>query len=176
MRRCRVHRIPLVAVAVLVVVLAVLLAARASGGPVSTSPPPERPPLVIPHFDGFRALDATVAWREGTVVKWYAEAKPKPRVVPNKRATTVRRTPAYTSVGPWAIPTYIVMCESGGTNAENPRSTASGYYQILDSTWAAHGGVELSGVSHASAATLAQQSIIAARIWASGGASQWACS
>src|SRR5262249_35173370 len=38
--------------------------------------------------------------------------------------------------GPYSIPTYIVMCESGGDyGAVNPSSGAGGAYQILPSTW-----------------------------------------
>src|SRR5262249_9542806 len=48
--------------------------------------------------------------------------------------------PAYLG-GPYSIPTYIVMCESGGNyHAVNPSSGAGGAYQILPSTWAAYGG------------------------------------
>src|SRR4029077_17777237 len=49
-------------------------------------------------------------------------------------------TPAYLG-GPYSIPTYIVMCESGGNyHALNPSSGAGGAYQILPSTWRAYGG------------------------------------
>ena len=45
------------------------------------------------------------------------------------------------SGGPYAIPTYIVICESGGNyRALNPSSVAGGAYQILPSTWRAYGG------------------------------------
>ena len=48
--------------------------------------------------------------------------------------------PAYLG-GPYSIPTYIVMCESGGNyHALNASSGAGGAYQILPSTWAAYGG------------------------------------
>lgn len=78
--------------------------------------------------------------------------------------------PTY-SVGPFAIPTYIVMCESGGNYlAENASSSASGAYQILDSTWAGFGGY-----SHAAYAPPAVQDEKAAQLWAGGaGASHWA--
>ena len=48
--------------------------------------------------------------------------------------------PAYLG-GPYSIPTYIVMCESGGNyHALNASSGAGGAYQILPSTWRAYGG------------------------------------
>ena len=43
--------------------------------------------------------------------------------------------------GPYSIPAYIVMCESGGNyGAVNPSSGAGGAYQILPSTWDLYGG------------------------------------
>jgi transglycosylase-like protein len=81
------------------------------------------------------------------------------------------RSGADYSVGPFAIPTYIVMCESGGNYlAENDYSTASGAYQIIDSSWAGYGGY-----SHASDAPPAVQDAKAALMWAGGaGISHWA--
>jgi septal ring factor EnvC (AmiA/AmiB activator) len=73
--------------------------------------------------------------------------------------------------GPYSIPTYIVMCESGGNyGALNPSSGAGGAYQILPSTWRAYGG---RGLPHQ--ASKAEQDRIAALIWADVGASAWAC-
>ena len=73
--------------------------------------------------------------------------------------------------GPYSIPTYIVMCESGGNyHALNSSSGAGGAYQILPSTWAAYGG-------HGAPqnAPKAEQDRIAAEIWRDSGPSAWAC-
>ena len=73
--------------------------------------------------------------------------------------------------GPYSIPTYIVMCESGGNySALNPSSGAGGAYQILPSTWEAYGG---QGAPHE--APKAEQDRIAAEIWADSGGSAWVC-
>jgi len=78
--------------------------------------------------------------------------------------------PAYPG-GPFAIPTYIVMCESGGNyRALNPSSGAGGAYQILPSTWRAYGG---QGAPHD--APKAEQDRIAGEIWADAGPSAWSC-
>lgn len=74
--------------------------------------------------------------------------------------------------GPYSIPTYIVMCESGGNySALNPSSGAGGAYQILPSTWEAYGG---EGLPHQ--APKSEQDRIAALIWASDGPGAWVCS
>jgi hypothetical protein len=73
--------------------------------------------------------------------------------------------------GPFAIPTYIVMCESGGNyGAVNPSSGAGGAYQILPSTWSLYGG---QGAPQD--ASKAEQDRIAGQIWADSGGSAWAC-
>jgi hypothetical protein len=78
--------------------------------------------------------------------------------------------PAYLG-GPYAIPTYIVMCESGGNyHALNASSGAGGAYQILPSTWAAYGG---QGAPQD--APKADQDRIAAEIWRDSGPSAWSC-
>ena len=79
-------------------------------------------------------------------------------------------SPAYLG-GPYAIPTYIVMCESGGNyHALNSSSGAGGAYQILPSTWAAYGG---QGAPQD--APKAEQDRIAAEIWRDSGPSAWSC-
>ena len=74
--------------------------------------------------------------------------------------------------GGWAIPAAIVMCESGGQNLPPNSAGASGYYQIIPSTWALYGG---SGPA-AWLAPLSEQSAVAARIWDGGlGWRAWVC-
>jgi septal ring factor EnvC (AmiA/AmiB activator) len=73
--------------------------------------------------------------------------------------------------GPYSIPTYIVMCESGGDyGALNPSSGAGGAYQILPSTWELYGGK-----GSPQNASKAEQDRIAAEIWADSGPSAWVC-
>jgi septal ring factor EnvC (AmiA/AmiB activator) len=73
--------------------------------------------------------------------------------------------------GPYSIPTYIVMCESGGDyGAVNPSSGAGGAYQILPSTWELYGGQ-----GEPQNAPKAEQDRIAAEIWADSGGSAWVC-
>jgi peptidoglycan hydrolase CwlO-like protein len=73
--------------------------------------------------------------------------------------------------GPYSIPTYIVMCESGGNyGAVNPSSGAGGAYQILPSTWELYGG---QGAPQD--ASKEEQDRIAAEIWADSGPSAWVC-
>jgi peptidoglycan hydrolase CwlO-like protein len=75
--------------------------------------------------------------------------------------------------GPWAIPWPIVQCESGGQNLPPNRAGASGYYQMLPSTWRGLGG----STPHAYQAGKAEQDRLAARLWAGGaGAHNWVCS
>ena len=73
--------------------------------------------------------------------------------------------------GPYSIPTYIVMCESGGNySALNPSSGAGGAYQILPSTWELYGGA-----GEPQNAPKAEQDRIAGEIWADSGPSAWVC-
>jgi septal ring factor EnvC (AmiA/AmiB activator) len=80
--------------------------------------------------------------------------------------------PALGPSGGWAIPYAIVLCESGGQNLPPNSAGASGYYQILASTWKLYGG---SGPA-AYLASKSEQDAVASRIWNGGsGASQWVC-
>jgi hypothetical protein len=76
--------------------------------------------------------------------------------------------------GGWAIPWAIVQCESGGQNFPPNWATASGYYQIITSTWDLFGGKEFAPQAYL--ATKAQQDIVAARIYNGGaGIGNWDC-
>ena len=73
--------------------------------------------------------------------------------------------------GPYTIPAYIVMCESGGDyGALNASSGAGGAYQILPSTWELYGGQ-----GEPQNAPKAEQDRIAAEIWADSGGGAWVC-
>jgi septal ring factor EnvC (AmiA/AmiB activator) len=87
-----------------------------------------------------------------------------------QQAASDSGNPAFLG-GPYSIPTYIVMCESGGNyHALNASSGAGGAYQILPSTWRAYGG---EGAPQD--APKEEQDRIAAEIWRDSGPSAWAC-
>jgi septal ring factor EnvC (AmiA/AmiB activator) len=73
--------------------------------------------------------------------------------------------------GPYSIPTYIVMCESGGDyGIVNSSSGAGGAYQIMPETWDLYGGK-----GEPQNAPKAEQDRIAGEIWADSGGSAWVC-
>jgi septal ring factor EnvC (AmiA/AmiB activator) len=115
------------------------------------------------------ALQSNVAAWEGQVADIQAA-----QAAAAEEAAAAEASPQETVaswVGDWAIPEAIVMCESGGNfNAVNPSSGAGGAYQILPSTWELYGG---SGAPQN--ASPAEQSDIAAQIWADSGPSAWVC-
>lgn len=73
--------------------------------------------------------------------------------------------------GGWVIPGAIVACESGGQNLTPNSAAASGYYQIIPSTWQEYGGTGPA----AYLASRAEQDRVASRIWAGSGWQAWDC-
>ncbi|MDX6595191.1 MAG: hypothetical protein QOI72_573 [Solirubrobacterales bacterium] len=116
--------------------------------------------------------EASLADLKSSIAKWVKE-------VQEARAAEARaasQAEAEEEVGRWlggpySIPTYIVMCESGGDyGAVNPSSGAGGAYQILPSTWELYGG---QGAPQD--APKAEQDRIAGEIWADSGGGAWVC-
>jgi hypothetical protein len=98
------------------------------------------------------------------------------RVVARKRTWAFhQRIDRVTPFGEWAIPSYIVMCESGGNyRAWNQGgSDASGAYQFLGSSWRAWGGGRYASAA-AHAAPWAQH-LVAARYYRAAGTGPWEC-
>ncbi|HEY1509040.1 MAG TPA: transglycosylase family protein [Solirubrobacteraceae bacterium] len=80
--------------------------------------------------------------------------------------------PTFGPSGGWAIPYSIVLCESGGQNLSPNSAGASGYYQILPSTWKLFGGTGPA----AYLASKSEQDAVASKIWNGGaGAHNWVC-
>lgn len=74
--------------------------------------------------------------------------------------------------GQWAIPAPIVNCESTYQNLPPNSAGASGWYQIIPSTWKSYGGTGPA----AYLAPKSEQDAVASRIWDGGkGSGQWVC-
>ncbi len=118
------------------------------------------------------AREASLSQLKGDLAKWVDDVK-KIRAAEAKAASEAE---AEEEVGRWlggpySIPTYIVMCESGGNySALNPSSGAGGAYQILPSTWELYGGQ-----GEPQNAPKAEQDRIAREIWADSGSGAWVC-
>jgi septal ring factor EnvC (AmiA/AmiB activator) len=88
------------------------------------------------------------------------------------QATPALPTPSGPQAsGGWVIPGAIVACESGGQNLTPNSAGASGYYQIIPSTWREFGGTGPA----AYLASKAEQDAVAARIWSGAGWQAWDC-
>jgi len=113
------------------------------------------------------ARSAALATLKSQMGKWVDEIEAAEAASRAEAEGTVERWLG----GPYAIPTYIVMCESGGNySALNSSSGAGGAYQILPSTWKLYGGQ-----GEPQNASKAEQDRIAAEIWADSGSSAWVC-
>ncbi len=115
------------------------------------------------------AAAAAKAAAEAQAQSAASSAQSAPSSAQSAPSSGVSATPS----GGWVIPEPIVMCESGGQNLPPNSAGASGYYQILPSTWREFGG---SGPA-AYQASRAEQDAVASRIWNGGaGVSDWVCS
>jgi septal ring factor EnvC (AmiA/AmiB activator) len=132
-----------------------------------------RASLVASQEAANQAAAAVTAAREQTEASLSdakGQVKQLEQELEEQQAASVAGNPAFLG-GPYSIPTYIVMCESGGNyHALNSSSGAGGAYQILPSTWRAYGGEGLP-----QDAPKAEQDRIAAMIWRDSGPSAWSC-
>ncbi len=113
------------------------------------------------------ARSASLATLKSKIGSWVSDIEAAEAASRAEAEATVERWLG----GPYSIPTYIVMCESGGNySALNPSSGAGGAYQILPSTWELYGG---QGAPHE--ASKQEQDRIAAEIWADSGGGAWVC-
>ncbi|HEY3191810.1 MAG TPA: transglycosylase family protein [Solirubrobacterales bacterium] len=132
----------------------------------------ERSSLVASQQAANRGAAAVAAARAGTQAS-LSEVQSQVDQLEQQQAEqqqAVAGAPAFEG-GPYAIPTYIVMCESGGDyHALNPSSGAGGAYQILPSTWHAYGG---QGAPQDGSKE--EQDRIAGEIWSDSGPSAWSC-
>jgi hypothetical protein len=160
--------------------IAVLLAAGvtgvvAHGVPGASSEPLALATAVGPVAGGPVAVVDTPSPARGERIE---VSRSEHRPVKAKRPTRSRK-PAPAPPKGWAYWSVRIRgCESHGRpdappdyNAQNPESTASGAYQILDTTWAGRYGVR-----HASDATPEQQEAAAADLYRRHGTVDWAAS
>lgn len=123
----------------------------------------------VEHAFNLEALAASTTTTEPEPTTTVAPVIPS-ATAPARSLQPVATTPAgpLLAYGEWAIPEYIVGCETGYTyswNAYNASSGAAGPYQLMPEWF----GDDARNHSHA------EQSAMAARIWNGGkGASNWA--
>lgn len=128
------------------------------------------------HVDTGLYAEAVTAWTDAYArTVWYLAVAEQNRPRPRQRPHGTRSGPAVYGTGACGgdLPSCsVMMCESGGSlTAQNPRSTASGKWQILDSTWGGYGGYD-----RASSAPEDVQDARAREIYAGGaGRRAWVC-
>ena len=121
----------------------------------------------VPDFNGNGRIEpAEVEWQKGTIVNAVAQAIDAERrqVQQHPFLTCVRRHES--DRGAWP--------HTGGYGAQNPRSSASGAYQFLDSTWrnvSVRSGNP--GYSRAAHAPWYVQDAVALWLYNNGGRSAW---
>jgi hypothetical protein len=132
-----------------------------------------------PPAPALRAQRLAVACGEGKAIKriWRSD---RTRFFEHRQKMLFRQrvTPHYgcTTLGGckyWALPAYIVDCESGGDYTPGRGLTYGGAYGLLPSTWQQYGGSRWAG--QANLAPARAQDIVASRVWDSVGAGAWSC-
>jgi peptidoglycan hydrolase CwlO-like protein len=120
------------------------------------------------HLDSVTASRSTaLATLKSKIGSWVGDIEAAEAASRAEAESTVERWLG----GPYSIPAYIVICESGGNySALNSSSGAGGAYQILPSTWQLYGGQ-----GEPQNAPKAEQDRIASEIWADSGSSAWVC-
>lgn len=178
----RIALIALVCMAVSAVIVVVM--ARAVGetpGEVLVTPaeaeaastPTTQPPSAAAAADPAAVQTFLEAWAASETTTTTAAPPPPPTTVKPKPKPAIASAPAQQGSGACGgdlPPCYVMQRESGGNiRAKNPRSTASGKWQFLDSTWGGYGGY-----SRAMDAPEEVQDARARALWANGrGCSHW---
>lgn len=151
--------------------------------PAHAAPPPSPLPRTetIPQYSGptsridwsqlGHAIELERFYELARFYEW-ASQQPPPMPARHVHPVSSRVVDGSGACGGDLPPCSVMVCEShGNLVAENPRSTASGKWQILDSTWAGYGGY-----ARASDAPEDVQDARAREIYAGGaGRSQWVC-
>ncbi|MFV0317445.1 MAG: hypothetical protein ACK5O2_10875 [Microthrixaceae bacterium] len=122
----------------------------------------------VPDFDGDGTISqAEIDWQTAQVGNAIAQAvESQRREAQQNPFLTCVRSHESDNIGPWP---YI-----GGYGAQNPRSSASGAYQFIDSTWrtvSARAGYP--GYAKASHAPWYVQDAVALHVINTGGRSHW---
>lgn len=89
------------------------------------------------------------------------------RITPHYGCTTLG------GCGWWALPAYIVDCESGGDYTPARGLAYGGAYGLLPSTWQRFGGRRWG--PQANLAPGYAQDIVASRVWSAVGSGAWSC-
>lgn len=128
----------------------------------------------IARIQAEQAAAAQAAQAEQAAATRAAQAADAPAAGGSSQAggSGAAANPSPGASGGWVIPNPIVMCESGGQNLPPNSAGASGYYQIIPSTWQEAGGTGPA----AYLAPKSEQDAVAQKLWAGGsGASDWVC-